>query len=222
MCDDVEVDSREIFINNSFETKMFVITLLLILSSVVINPNIVNFLELKIMIWLRTIESAKKIEATATRGIEKAKAQGAKEKEAEFMKIRDEARQILDKTYQKFKGISHTNPNLKIPGLKEPGIESSSLVESEVASVSNKIETEGNIVKDIFDYQTHSSKQKSIVYIVIIATTLLFIVAGVFAFKMQQTKRKQDLFNSINQYCANCSTNKNPTMPSVYLNVSLN
>ena len=63
---------------------------------------------------------------------------------------------------------------------------------------------------------TYLLKQKSIVYI-IIAITLLLITAGIFAFKMQQIKLKQDLFTDMNQYYAHGST-----MPSVCPNALLN
>ena len=69
----------------------------------------------------------------------------------------------------------------------------------------------------------YSSMQQSIVYIVVITVAaLLLIVAGVFVFKMQQTKPKEDLFTDMNQYYANGSTKANPTMPSIYPNASLN
>ena len=69
--------------------------------------------------------------------------------------------------------------------------------------------------------RVHTSMQKTIVYIVVIAAAaLLFIAAGVFALIMQQDKSKQDLFTDMNQYYAN-DTTKADTIP-VYPNASLN
>ena len=77
-----------------------------------------------------------------------------------------------------------------------PGIKSGSLLKSKAKSL-DEVETT-SVLKNIeFDInQTHSSMQKSIFFITVIAAAaLLFIAAGVFAFKMQQTKpKKEDLF----------------------------
>ena len=52
--------------------------------------------------------------------------------------------------------------------------------------------------------RAHTSKQTTIVYIVVIvATVLVLIAAGVFVLKMQQVKpKKADLFTDMNQYYA--------------------
>ena len=70
--------------------------------------------------------------------------------------------------------------------------------------------------------RAHRFKKKSIMYIVVIvATVLVLIAAGVFVLKMQQVKpKKEDLFTDMNQYYATGVTKTNLTTP-IYSNVLL-
>ena len=72
--------------------------------------------------------------------------------------------------------------------------------------------------------RAHRSKQTIIVYIVVIvATVLVLIAAGVFVLKMQHAKtKKADLFTDMNQYYATGVTKANSTMHTIYPNASLN
>ena len=71
--------------------------------------------------------------------------------------------------------------------------------------------------------RAHRSKQTTTVYIVVIvATVLVLIVAGVFVLKMQHVKpKKADLFTDMNQYYANDLTKANSIMHTIYPNASL-
>ena len=210
------------FITNSFKTKMIVITLLLILGSAVINietellKKLIENLKKAEKEATKGIENANKkkevlttvqIDATALRAhaaasgadekaiklkalASKAEEEAAKmsakvaEEEEEYTQIRDMISRRLAESIRELEAAS-ANANFKN---LNSGIELEAEIPDQIGT--------SNIQKDIkFDvYQTHLSMQKLIVYIVLIATAaLLLIAAGVFAFKTQQAKLQKDL-----------------------------